>query len=101
MKRTYLMLLIATVMGCANPMTENSSQYQVKLITLDPGHFHSALVQKSMYPGMDSTVHVYAPEGEELKAHLNLIEQYNNDAENPTRWNEVVYTGNDFFEKML
>lgn len=95
------MLLIATVMGCANPMTENSSQYQVKLITLDPGHFHSALVQKSMYPGMDSTVHVYAPEGEELKAHLNLIEQYNNDAENPTRWNEVVYTGNDFFEKML
>ena len=73
----------------------------VRLITLDPGHFHAALVQKSMYPQIDSDVHVYAPAGAELQAHLALINQYNNRPDNPTHWNEIVYTGNDFFQKML
>ena len=27
---------------------------QVRLMTLDPGHFHAALVQKEMYPGVAS-----------------------------------------------
>ena len=31
-----------------------------RLITLDPGHFHAALVQKFMYPDVDSVVHVYS-----------------------------------------
>lgn len=70
-------------------------------MTLDPGHFHAALVQKSMYPGVDSLVHVYAPEGPELTAHLNLIELYNTRAEDPTSWEEKVYTGGDYLEKML
>lgn len=39
------------------------AQQKVKLITLDPGHFHAALVQKSMYPQVDPTVHVYAKKG--------------------------------------
>jgi hypothetical protein len=34
---------------------------EVKIITLDPGHFHAALVQKSMYSQIDSNVYVYAP----------------------------------------
>ena len=34
---------------------------QIKLIVLDPGHFHATLVQKEMYPGLDPTVSVYAP----------------------------------------
>ena len=50
---------------------------QISLVTLDPGHFHAALVQKSMYNGVDSTVHVYAPEGPELEAHQALVTQYN------------------------
>lgn len=74
---------------------------KVKLITLAPGHFHAALVQKSMYEGVDSTVHVYAPEGAELDAHMALIEQYNSDPDKPTAWEEQVYTGSDYFEKML
>ena len=36
---------------------------QVRLMTLDPGHFHAALVQKEMYPGVATVVHVYAPLG--------------------------------------
>jgi predicted dehydrogenase len=54
-----------------------------------------------MYPDVDSTVYVYAPEGEELNNHLSLIDKYNSDPENPTSWNEIIYTGADFFEKML
>ncbi|WP_116106539.1 putative oxidoreductase C-terminal domain-containing protein [Lewinella sp. IMCC34191] len=72
----------------------------VRLITLDPGHFHAALVQKSMYPQVDSTVHVYAPEGSDVDLHLERIERYNQ-ADNPTAWEEVVYRGPDFFERML
>lgn len=73
----------------------------VKLITLDPGHFHAALVQKEMYPGIDAEVNVYAPGGPELGAHLDLIKEYNERKENPTQWNEKVYTGNDYLNKML
>lgn len=73
----------------------------VKLITIDPGHFHAALVQKEMYPGIDPVVHVYAPAGPELQAHLNLIKQYNERKESSTRWIEQVYTGHDYLDKML
>jgi len=34
---------------------------RVRLITLDPGHFHASLVQKSMYPQVSPEVRVYAP----------------------------------------
>ncbi|WP_033412655.1 putative oxidoreductase C-terminal domain-containing protein [Segetibacter koreensis] len=73
----------------------------VKLITIDPGHFHAALVQKEMYPGIDSVVNVYAPDGPELQAHLDLIKQYNERKENPTHWVEQVYKGDDYLDKML
>ena len=73
----------------------------VKLLTLDPGHFHAALVQKTMTPDVDPTVHVYAPAGEELDAHLARIESYNSRAEDPTSWKTVVYRGPDFLERML
>ncbi|HLO58916.1 MAG TPA: putative oxidoreductase C-terminal domain-containing protein [Bacteroidales bacterium] len=73
----------------------------VRLITLDPGHFHAALVQKTMYAGIDSNIYVYAPGGQDLQEHLARIASYNQRADNPTRWNEVVYSGSDFLEKML
>lgn len=74
---------------------------EVKLMNLDPGHFHAALVQKSMYDQVDRVVHVYAPDGPEVKSYLNRINDYNSRADNPTRWKEKVYTGSDFLEKML
>lgn len=74
---------------------------EVKIMTLDPGHFHAALVQKNMYEQVDPTVYVYAPEGPDVKGHLALIEQFNTRSENPTAWKEEVYTGSDFMDKML
>jgi len=93
--------LLLAAMSCNAPNTTETSSKKVRLVTLDPGHFHAALVQKSMYDEVDSVVHVYAPPGEDVQTHLNRIEQYNTRAESPTRWKEEVYTGNDFFEKML
>lgn len=81
--------------------TIESKPKPVQLVTLDPGHFHAALVQKTMYDDVDSVVYVYAPEGNDLKLHMDRISGYNSRAENPTRWKEVVYTGSDFFEKMI
>jgi predicted dehydrogenase len=88
------------LISCQEPKTEEKVN-SIKLVTLDPGHFHAALVQKSMYDNVDSVVHVYAPEGLDVKYHLDRIEGYNTRAENPTHWDEKVYYGNDFFEKMI
>ena len=73
----------------------------IKLITLDPGHFHAALIQKTMYDDVDSVVHIYAPAGPDLHMHQARIEAFNKRTENPTRWNSQVYTGKDFVPKML
>ncbi len=78
---------------------ENTNQ--VKLITVDPGHFHAALVQKIMYDHVSPDVHLYAPEGPDYQQHLNRINSYNSRPVNPTSWNEILYTGPDFFEKMI
>jgi predicted dehydrogenase len=74
---------------------------KIKLITLNPGHFHAALIQKYPIDQLDTTVYVYGKKGTELDAHLSLIHSYNQRTVNPTHWNEIVYTGNDFFKKML
>ena len=74
---------------------------EVKLITLDPGHFHAALVQKVSYPQVSKDVYVYAPGGFDVNEHLKRIEGFNSRVENPTQWNEIVYVGDDFLEKML
>lgn len=77
------------------------SQKNVKLITLDPGHFHAALVQKSMYPQVDPTVHVYAKKGLDLQLHLDKIKGYNSSTTAPTNWVEKVYEGDDYLKRML
>ncbi|AWV99741.1 putative oxidoreductase C-terminal domain-containing protein [Arcticibacterium luteifluviistationis] len=101
-KPKYVLSLLTSVivMSCATTETAETSS-KIKLITLDPGHFHSALVQKSMYDTVDSTVHIYAPESPDVNMHLDKINSYNARPESPTNWNSVVYKGDDFFEKML
>jgi predicted dehydrogenase len=96
------LLLVATsailFAGCGRQMDKQAPYH---FVTLDPGHFHAGLVQKSMYPDVDSIVHVYAPEGNDVNLYLSRIESYNARPESPTRWKQVVYSGKDFFEKMI
>jgi len=72
-----------------------------RIITLDPAHFHAALVQKQMQPGIAPRVAVYAPLGPDLLAHLRLIEQFNTRADNPTRWEMDVHCSDHSLEEMI
>jgi predicted dehydrogenase len=73
----------------------------VRLMTFDPGHFHAALIQKEMVPGVAPTVHVYADLGPDLLAHLNRISGFNRRALDPTRWQLEVHAGSDPLSRML
>jgi predicted dehydrogenase len=77
------------------------SMNEVHLMTLDPGHFHAALVQKEMYPGVAARVDVFAPLGPDLIEHLGRIAAYNRRPDRPTAWDLEVHTGADYFERML
>lgn len=74
---------------------------EIELVVLNPGHFHASLLQKFPQKQVNDTVLVYAPQGNELDQYLASIEGYNDRSENPTVWNEVVYSGSDYLEKML
>ncbi len=73
----------------------------VRLMTVDPGHFHAALIQKDMYAGVDKRVDVYAPLGPDLFEHLKRVSAFNSRADRPTAWEVEVHTGPDYFERML
>ena len=74
---------------------------QVKLMVLDPGHFHAALVQKEMYPDVSKHVSVYAPLSPDVLDYLNRISLFNARKESPTTWEIELHTGPDFFARML
>ena len=64
MKKNFPLFFLIIMAECRSLQHSNTSNNsEIKLITLDPGHFHAALVQKTMYPNVDSVVHVYAPQG--------------------------------------
>ncbi|PKA96913.1 oxidoreductase family protein [Flavobacteriaceae bacterium MAR_2009_75] len=103
----YLTLLSAIVLfSCAEekksekPENEEMTE-KVKLMTLDPGHFHAALVHKSMYPQVDSTIYLFAPEGPEVKDFLNKIDAYNSREESPTDWTIESKFGDDYLQQMI
>jgi predicted dehydrogenase len=94
-------LLFAMTARSRPASAEDSVDAPVKLMTLDPGHFHAGLVQKEMYPGVSPIVHVYAPLGPDLIAHLQRIAQFNRRESAPTRWQLEVHAGPDFAERLL
>src|SRR5262245_23003225 len=72
----------------------------IRFITLHPGHFHAALVHKEMYAGLDRRVHVYAPLGPGLVAHLEQLAQFNTRDKDPTHWEVEAHSSHDFLERM-
>ena len=94
---------------CKNPDASKETKNQkftgaegeVIIMTLDPGHFHAALVQKTMKEQIHPEVYLFAPMGPDISDHLKRIENFNARTENPTNWESIIYTGDDFFEKML
>jgi predicted dehydrogenase len=91
----------ASAQQAAQQAAPRADSARFRLITLDPGHFHASLVQKFMYPDVDSVVHVYSAGGDDLAQHLARIKTFNTRSDQPTRWVERVHTGPDFLERML
>jgi predicted dehydrogenase len=84
-----------------NKFTFTGKKGEVRFMTIDPGHFHAALVQKNMYEQVSPEVFVYAPEGPDVQDHLNRINGYNTREEKPTHWKTRLYTGDDFLQQMI
>jgi predicted dehydrogenase len=73
----------------------------IRLMILDPGHFHAALVQKKMSPSIARQVHVYAPDGPELQDYLSRIQGFNNREQDPTQWESIVHAMPDYLGALL
>jgi predicted dehydrogenase len=106
MKKILILLSVAALAascgsGSGKKNVSDNKNEMVKIVTVDPGHFHAALVQKKMYDGVSPEVYVYAPAGPDLDQHLSWIKSYNERTADPTSWTEIAYTGDDFFETML
>ncbi len=92
-------LLVAAGSGLA--LKGDELVNEARLMVVDPGHFHAALVQKEMYSWLDKRVSVYAPLGPDVMDYLNRIALFNRRKEDPTSWDVELHTGPDFFERML
>lgn len=94
-------MILTILISCNSFSDEDQNSQPIKIMTLNPGHFHAALVQKTELEGVDSTVHIFAPEGDDLDLHLQRITSYNSRNNNPTNWNLEIYTGDDYLQQML
>jgi len=74
---------------------------EIGFVTLNPGHFHAALVQKEMYPEVSPRAHVYAPLGPDLVAHLQRVAGFNTRSVRPTHWELEVHAGPDPLGRLL
>lgn len=106
MRYIAALLLLGFGLSCADKETEKQGNTppqmdKVQLMTLDPGHFHAALVHKTMYPQVDSTIYVFAPEGPEVNDFLLKIDQYNSRPDAPTSWQVKTELGDDYLGQML
>ena len=103
MNTRLFVLLAAAAVGSITVagQEKRTAMTDVRLMTLDPGHFHAALIQKEMYPGVAARVDVFAPLGPDLLEHLKRVSSFNRRAERPTAWLTEVHASPDFFERML
>ena len=98
------MTLAIGLAGCSSKAPqppEKADVRPVRFMTLDPGHFHAALIHKEMYPQVSPVIDIYAPLGFDLIEHLGRIAAFNDRPQNPTSWRTEIHTGPDFFERML
>jgi hypothetical protein len=71
----------------------------IRLITLAPGHFHAALVQKRMPPGVHRRSFIYGPLDRDTVAHVERIASFNARDVEPTEWELDLRAGPDWLER--
>jgi predicted dehydrogenase len=73
---------------------------QIHLVVIDPGHFHAALLQGDMHPGLSPLAQVYAPFGSDLLDYLTRVERFNRRADRPTSWRFEIHAGPGFLTRL-
>jgi hypothetical protein len=71
----------------------------IRLITLAPGHFHAALVQKRMNSGVHRRAYVYGPLDRDTIAHVERIAAFNARDDEPTAWEVELRAASDWLER--
>jgi len=103
-KSCIAIIMASFFQHCSSPKNESmdiSESKKVTIMSLDPGHFHAGLIHKQMYPQVDSTIYVFAPEGDELEDYLQRINSYNSREDAPTTWKIEVYKDSDYLNQMI
>src|SRR6476660_7860762 len=100
MRCTAAQVAIWMVAGSGLGLRGDELVNEARLMVVDPGHFHAALVQKEMYPWLDKRVSVYAPLGPDVMDYLNRIGGFNRRKENPPSRDVELRTGPDFFARL-
>jgi len=95
--RHITVIILAVLLSACNGQRNRAVTFMVA----EPGHFHAALVLRSMYPDVNSRVYVYAPEGPELTDFLSRIDGYRNRRQDPAAWELQTYSGADSFGRLL
>ena len=99
--RALSFALCLLLLPAPSALPADAAAGSARLMVLDPGHFHAALLQKEELAGVSPVVFVYAPLGPDLLAHLNRIALYNDRPERPTHWQSRIYAGADYLNRML
>lgn len=87
--------------GAVQGQSAAAPKWEFQIVTLDPGHFHAALVQKEMLPGVYPATHVFSPSPEDTREFMRRIYAFNKRAENPTHWEVTSSIGDDYLERAM
>lgn len=100
-------ITVSLAFSCAQTEMEDTAAMKDtgeghRLMVLDPGHFHAALVfKRSGYEGISDMVDVYAPVSSDYVDHMARVVPFNTRADNPASWRYKSYCAPDFLEAML
>jgi len=102
-RQIILLFTFSLLYACG--LKKNSNRIEkakaIQMIQLDPTHSHAAAAQNDRLDFLDSTVFVYTPDKNAIEPYLNQIKSMNSRAQDPTNWNEELYAGPDYLEKMV
>lgn len=70
----------------------------VRLMTLAPGHFHAALVQKRAHPAVAARSYVYGPLDADTVAHVDRVAAFNSRPDDPTAWEIDLRAGANWLD---
>lgn len=104
--KTLIISVVVLVVSSCKETVKTDGKFdgkngEVKIIQLHPAHSHAAAAQSVQLSQIDTNVYVYSPDKRELDEYLQQIHSFNTRKNNPTKWNEIVYSGEDYLKKMV